>query len=136
MDNNKMDERNINTIELLADYALYCLDRQRGMLTAYRKMRCEYWELAIIILVTLVAIGGAIASIVCAAMEIFDGWAAAIVFILASIATAFFVIYAKATSDSIAVKKAYIAEVSNVKAAVDDVAYLAEEVEQYYNTED
>lgn len=131
-----MEENNINTIELLADYALYCLDRQQCVLTAYRRMRSECWELAIIILVTLIAIAGAIASIVCATMELFDGWAAALTFILCGITTGLFVIYAKATSDSIAAHKVYIAEASDVKAVVNDVAFLAEEVEQYYNVKE
>ena len=115
---------NIKLITLLSDYAIFCLDRQKGVLKAYRKIHREYWELAIVIILTIAATGCAIASIVCATMEIFDGWAAALVFILDGICAAMFGIYAKVTVDHINEAKAFIAKASSIPTTLEDIAYI------------
>ena len=117
---------NVELITLLSDYAIFCLDRQETMLKVYRKMRREYWELAIVILLTIAATGCALASIVCATMELFDGWAAALVFILDGICAAIFAVYAKVTSDNIHEAKAFIAKASSVTTTLKDIAYIVD----------
>lgn len=123
---------NITQTEMLINYGIFCLERQKDVLKAYRKMYREYWELAIVIILTIAATGCAIASIVCATMEIFDGWAAALVFILDGICAAMFAVYAKVTSDNIHEAKAFIAKASDVPTALNDVAYIVD----YMNDED
>ena len=117
---------NIKLITLLSDYAIFCLDRQQSVLKAYRKMHREYWELAIAIILTIAATGCALASIVCATMEIFDGWAAALVFILDGICAAIFAVYAKVTSDNIHEAKAFIAKASSIPTTLEDIAYIVD----------
>lgn len=115
---------NIKLITILSDYAIFCLERQQDVLKAYRKMRREYLELAIVIILTIAATGCAIASIVCATMEIFDGWAAALVFILDGICAAIFAVYAKVTSDNIHEAKSFIAEANSIPDAIDDIVKI------------
>lgn len=117
---------NIKLITVLSDYAIFCLERQKDVLKAYRKMHREYWELAIVILLCIAATGCAIASIVCATMEIFDGWAAALVFILDGICAAMFAVYAKVTVDHINEAKAFIAKASDVHTTLGDIAYIVD----------
>ena len=127
---------NIKLITLLSDYGIFCLDRQQSVLKAYRKIRREYLELAIVILLTIAATGCAIASIVCATMEIFDGWAAALVFILDGICAAIFAVYAKVTSDNIHEAKAFIAKVSDVPTTLGDIAYIINSLNEDDTEED
>ena len=122
----------IKLITILSDYGIFCLERQQDVLKAYRKMCREYWELAIVIILTIAATGCAIASIVCATMELFDGWAAALVFILDGICAAVFGVYAKVTSDNIHEAKAFIAKASDVPTTLGDIAYIVD----YLNDED
>ena len=114
----------IKMIALLSDYAIFCLERQNDVLKAYRKMHREYWELAIVIILTIAATGCAIGSVVCAMMELFDGWAAALVFILDGICAAMFAVYAKVTSDNIHEAKTYIAEANSIPDALEDVVKI------------
>ena len=127
---------NIELITMLSDYAIFCLERQNDVLKAYRKMRREYWELAIVIILTIAATGCAIASIVCATMEIFDGWAAALVFILDGICAAMFGIYAKVTVDHINEAKAFIAKASDVHTTLGDIAYIVDCLNDEDDTEE
>ena len=117
---------NIKLIALLSDYGIFCLERQNDVLKAYRKMCREYWELAIVILLTIAATGCAIASIVCATMELFDGWAAALVFILDGICAAIFAVYAKVTLDNIHEAKAFIAKAGSIPTTLEDIAYIVD----------
>ena len=121
---------NIKLVTLLSDYGIFCLERQKQVLATYRKMRREYWELAIVILLAIAATGCAIGSVVCAMMELFDGWAAALVFILDGICAAMFGIYAKVTIDRINEAKAFIAKASDVATTLDDIVYLANSMEE------
>lgn len=115
---------NIKLITLLSDYAIFCLDRQNDVLKAYRKIHREYWELAIAIILTIAAAGCAIGSVVCAMMELFDGWASALVFILDGICAAMFAVYSKVTSDNIHEAKAFIAKASSIPTTLGDIAYI------------
>lgn len=121
---------NIKLITSLSDYGIFCLERQKQVLATYRKMRREYWELAIVILLAIAATGCAIGSVVCAMMELFDGWAAALVFILDGICAAMFAVYAKVTVDRIHEAKAFIAKASDVTTTLDDIVYLANSMEE------
>jgi hypothetical protein len=84
----------------------------------------EYWELAIVILLTIAATGCAIASVVCAMMELFDGWASALVFILDGICAAMFGIYAKVTVDRINEAKSFIVKANSIPDTLDDVVKI------------
>lgn len=117
---------NIKLITLLSDYGIFCLERQRDVLKAYRKMHREYWELAIVIILCIAAIGCAIGSIVCAMMELFDGWASALVFILDGICAAMLGVYAKVTVDHINEARTYIAEASSIPTTLGDIAYIVD----------
>ena len=115
---------NIKLIAILSDYAIFCLERQNDVLKAYRKMRREYWELAIVILLAIAATGCAIGSVVCAMMELFDGWASALVFILDGICAAMFAVYAKVTVDHINEAKDFIAKANSIPDALEDVVKI------------
>lgn len=115
---------NIKMIALLSDYAIFCLERQNDVLKAYRKMRREYWELVIVIILTIAATGCAIGSVVCAMMELFDGWASALVFILDGICAAMFAVYAKVTVDHINEAKSFIAEANSIPNALEDIVKI------------
>lgn len=127
---------NIEFITLLSDYAIFCLERQNDVLKAYRKMRREYWELTIVILLAIAAAGCAIGSVVCAMMELFDGWASALVFILDGICAAMFGIYAKVTVDRINEAKAFIAKASDVHTTLGDIAYIVDCLNDEDDTEE
>ena len=127
---------NIKLITLLSDYGIFCLERQNDVLKAYRKIHREYWELAIAILLTIAATGCAIGSVVCAMMEIFDGWASALVFILDGICAAMFGIYAKVTVDHINEAKAFIAKASDVHTTLGDIAYIVNSLNDEDDTEE
>ena len=127
---------NIEFITLLSDYAIFCLERQNDVLKAYRRMRREYWELAIVILLAIAATGCAIGSVVCAMMELFDGWASALVFILDGICAAMFGIYAKVTVDHINEAKAFIAKASDVHTTLGDIAYIVNSLNDEDNAEE
>ena len=127
---------NIKLITILSDYAIFCIERQKDVLKAYRKMHHEYWELAIVIILTIAATGCAIASIVCATMEIFDGWAAALVFILDGICAAMFAVYAKVTVDHINEAKAFIAKANSVPNALEDVVNIVNSLNEGDTEED
>ena len=127
---------NIKLITILSDYGIFCLERQKQVLSAYRKIRREYWELAIVILLTIAATGCALASIACATMELFDGWAAALVFILDGICAAMFGIYAKVTLDNINEAKAFIAKASSIPTTLEDIVYLVDCLNDEDDTEE
>lgn len=127
---------NIELITILSDYAIFCLERQNDVLKAYRKMHREYWELAIVILLAIAATGCAIGSVVCAMMELFDGWAAALVFILDGICAAMFAVYSKVTVDHINEAKAFIAKASSIPTTLGDIAYIVDCLNDEDDTEE
>ena len=117
---------NIKLVTILSDYGIFCLERQKQVLATYRKIQREYWELAIVILLAIAATGCAIGSVVCAMMELFDGWASALVFILDGICAAMFGIYAKVTVDRINEAKSFIAKASDVATTLEDIVYIVD----------
>lgn len=127
---------NIKLVTILSDYGIFCLERQQNVLKAYRKMRCECWELAIIILVTLTGIASAIAGVVYAAMELFEPWAAVLTFILDCVLTGMFVLYAAATADSIRTKKTFIAESNSIPTTLEDIVYIVNSLNEDDTEED
>lgn len=127
---------NIKLVTLLSDYAIFCIERQKEVLKAYRQMHREYLEQAIVIILTIAATGCAIASIVCATMEIFDGWAAALVFILDGICAAMFAVYAKVTVDRIHEAKTFIVEVNSIPNALEDVVNIVNSLNDWDDTEE
>ena len=127
---------NIKLITVLSDYGIFCLERQNDVLKAYRKIYREYWELAIVIILAIAATGCAIASIVCATMEIFDGWASALVFILDGICAAMFAVYAKVTVDHINEAKAFIVKASSIPTTLEDIAYIVDCLNENNTEED
>lgn len=92
--------------------------------------------LAIVILLAIAATGCAIGSVVCAMMELFDGWASALVFILDGICAAMFGIYAKVTVDHINEAKAFIAKASDVATTLDDIVYIVDCLNDEDDTEE
>ena len=127
---------NIKLVTILSDYGIFCLERQQNVLAAYRKMRCECWELAIIILATLVGIASAIAGVVYAALGLFEAWAAVLTFILDCVLTGMFVLYAAATADSIRTKKTFIAEASSIPTTLEDIVYIVNSLNEDDTEED
>lgn len=127
---------NIKLVTILSDYGIFCLERQQNVLKAYRKMRCECWELAIIILVTLAGIASAIAGVVYAAMGLFEPWAAVLTFILDCVLTGMFVLYAAATADSIRTKKTFIVEASSIPTTLEDIVYIVNSLNEDDTEED
>ena len=127
---------NIKLITVLSDYAIFCLERQNDVLKAYRRMRREYWELTIAIILTIAATGCALGSIACAMMELFDGWAAALVFILDGICAAMFAVYSKVTVDHINEAKAFIAKASSIPTTLGDIAYVVDCLNDEDDTEE
>lgn len=99
-------------------------------------MHREYWELAIVIILCIAAIGCAVGSIVCAMMELFDGWASALVFILDGICAAMFAVYAKVTVDHINEAKAFIAKASSIPTILEDIAYIVDCLNDEDDTEE
>lgn len=127
---------NIKLVTILSDYGILCLERQKNVLKAYRKMRCECWELVIIILVILVGIASAIAGIVYAAMELFEPWAAVLTFLLDCVLTGMFVLYAAATADSIRTKKTFVAEANSIPTTLEDIVYIVNSLNEDDTEED
>lgn len=127
---------NIKLVTILSDYGIFCLERQQTMLKVYRKMRCECWELAIIILLMLVGIACAIAGIVYAALGLFEAVVAVITFILDCVLTGMFAPYAEATADSIRTKKTFIAEANSIPTTLEDIAYIVNSLNEDDTEED
>lgn len=117
---------NITQTEMLINYGIFCLERQKDVLTAYRKIRSAYIELMLLVTVILALIAGALTSIAYASMALFDGWAAAILSLVAAGFIALFVIYAKIISNDIHNNKAYIAEACNVYTTLSDIIYIVD----------
>lgn len=69
-------------------------------------------------------------------MEIFDGWAAALVFILDGICAAMFAVYAKVTVDRIHEAKAFIAKANNIPNALEDVVNIVNSLNEDDTEED
>ena len=127
---------NIELITLLSDYAIFCLDRQETMLKVYRKRQRSLWQVSIDAFIVTMAIAGIIAAIWCAAIDYIDGWLAVLLTVLYGVAIAIFVTDCKATCELITAYNRYLKQASSIPAALEDVAYIVNSLNDENNTEE
>ena len=127
---------NIELITVLSDYAIFCLDRQEMMLKIYRKRQRSLWQVSIDAFIVTMAIAGIIAAIWCAAIDYIDGWLAVLLTVLYGVAIAIFVIDCKATSELITAYNRYLKQASSIPAALEDVAYIVNSLNDDNTEED
>ena len=127
---------NIKLITLLSDYAIFCLDRQETMLKIYRKRHRSYWQVFIDAFIVTLAVAGIIAAIWCAVIDYIDGWLAVLLTVLYGVAIAIFVIDCKATCDLVAEYNHYLKQASSIPAALEDIAYIVNSLNDEDNTEE
>ena len=120
---------NIELITLLSDYAIFCLDRQETMLKVYRKRQRSLWQVSIDAFIVTMALAGIIAAIWCAIIDYIDGWLAVLLTVLYGVAIAIFVTDCKATCELITEYNRYLKQVSSIPAALEDVAYIVEQLD-------
>ena len=126
----------IKLITLLSDYAIYCLERQRNVLAAYRKMRRERWDFVGIILGIVVCVAAIMASIWCAVADIIDGWVPAVIIVPAGAFIGLLIITAKTPLDNINEAKTFIAEVNSIPNALEDVVNIVNSLNEDDTEED
>lgn len=120
---------NNKQLEVLVSYGIYCLNRQENVLSTYRKIHREYFELAAIIATIIVSVAVIIASIWCAAIRLIDTWLPAVLIVALGAFIALLGIAAKATINSIASYKQFLAEsrdITNTMTDITDVINLLE----------
>ena len=127
---------NIKLITLLSDYAIYCLERQRNVLKAYRKIRRERWDFVGIILGIIVCAAAIMASIWCAVADIIDGWVPAVIIVPAGAFIGVLIITAKTPLDNINEAKSFIAEVNSIPNALEDVVNIVNSLNEDDTEED
>ena len=127
---------NVELITLLSDYAIFCIDRQETMLKIYRKRQRSLWQVSIDAFIVTMAIAGIIAAIWCAAIDYIDGWLAVLLTVLYGVAIAIFVTDCKATSELITSYNRYLKQASSIPAALEDVAYIVNSLNDEDNTEE
>ena len=127
---------NIKLITLLSDYAIYCLERQRNVLAAYRKIRRERWDFVGIILGIVVCAAAIMASIWCAVADIIDGWVPAVIIVPAGAFIGILIITAKTPLDNIHEAKTYIAEVNSISNTLEDVVNIVNSLNEDDTEED
>ena len=126
---------NIKLITILSDYAIFCLDRQETMLKIYRKRHRSYWQVTIDAFIVTMALAGIIAAIWCAIIENIDGWLAVLLTVLYGVAIAIFATDCKTTCDLITSYNRYLKQVSSIPAALEDIAYIVDSLNED-NTEE
>ena len=126
----------IKLITLLSDYAIYCLERQKNMLAAYRKIRRERWDFVGIILGIVVCAAAIMASIWCAVADIIDGWVPAVIIVPAGAFIGLLIITAKTPLDNINEAKTFIAEVNSIPNALEDVVNIVNSLNEDDTEED
>ena len=127
---------NIKLITILSDYAIFCIDRQETMLKVYRKRQRSLWQVSIDAFIVTLAIAGIIAAIWCAAIDYIDGWLAVLLTVLYGVAIAIFVTDCKATCELITSYNRYLKQVSSIPAALEDVAYIVNSLNEDNTEED
>lgn len=127
---------NIKLITLLSDYAIYCLERQRNVLAAYRKIRHERRDFVGIILGIIVCAAAIMASIWCAVAELIDGWVPAVIIVPAGAFIGMLIITAKTPLDNIHEAKSFIAEVNSIPNALEDVVNIVNSLNEDDTEED
>ena len=126
---------NIKLITVLSDYAIFCLDRQETMLKIYRKRHRSYWQVTIDAFIVTMALAGIIAAIWCAIIENIDGWLAVLLTVLYGVAIAIFATDCKTTCDLITSYNRYLKQVSSIPAALEDITYIVDSLNED-NTEE
>lgn len=124
---------NVTQAELLTNYAIFCLERQKDVLTAYRKIHREYWELAFTVFCIVVSMATIVASIWCAVADIIDGWVPAVITISVGAFIAILCVAVKVSIDNIREAKTFIADANNVYTTLEDIIYI---VDRMNNEED
>ena len=127
---------NIKLITILSDYAIFCLDRQETMLKIYRKRHRSYWQVSIDAFIATLAVAGIIAAIWCAIIDYIDGWLAVLLTVLYGVAIAIFVTDCKTTCDLITSYNRYLKQASSIPAALEDIAYIVNSLNDEDNTEE
>ena len=127
---------NVELITLLSDYAIFCLDRQETMLKIYRKRQRSYWQVSIDAFIVTLAIAGIIAAIWCAIIDYIDGWLAVLLTVLYGVAIAIFITDCKTTCDLITSYNRYLKQASSIPAALEDIAYIVNSLNDEDNTEE
>ena len=127
---------NIKLITILSDYAIYCLERQRNVLKAYRKIRRERWDFVGIILGIVVCAAAIMLSIWGAVTELIDGWVPAVLIGPAGAFMGLLIITAKTPLDNIHEAKTYIAEVNSIPNALEDVVNIVNSLNEDDTEED
>lgn len=127
---------NVELITLLSDYAIFCIDRQETMLKVYRKRQRSLWQVSIDAFIVTLAIAGIIAAIWCAAIDYIDGWLAVLLTVLYGVAITIFVTDCKATCELITSYNRYLKQASSIPAALEDVAYIVNSLNDEDNTEE
>ena len=127
---------NIKLITLLSDYAIYCLERQRNVLAAYRKIRRERWDFVGIILGIVVCAAAIMASIWCAVADIIDGWVPAVIIGPAGAFIGMLIVTAKTSLDNIHEAKTFITEVNSIPNALEDVVNIVNSLNKDDTEED
>lgn len=127
---------NVELITLLSDYAIFCIDRQETMLKVYRKRQRSLWQVSIDAFIVTMAIAGIIAAIWCAIIDYIDGWLAVLLTVLYGVAIAIFVTDCKATSELITAYNRYLKQASSIPAALEDVAYIVNSLNEDNTEED
>lgn len=127
---------NIKLITILSDYAIFCLERQRNMLAAYRKIRRERWDFVGIILGIIVCAVAIALSIWAAVAEYIDSWVPAVLIGPAGAFMGVLIITAKTPLDNIHEAKTYIAEVNSIPNALEDVVNIVNSLNEDNTEED
>lgn len=127
---------NIKLIALLSDYAIFCLERQRNMLAAYRKIRRERCDFVGIILGIIVCAVAIVLSIWAAVAEYIDSWVPAVIIGPAGAFMGLLIITAKTPLDNIHEAKTYIAEVNSIPNALEDVVNIVNSLNEDNTEED
>lgn len=127
---------NIKLIALLSDYAIYCLERQRNVLAAYRKIRRERWDFVGIILGIVVCAAAIMLSIWGSVVELIDGWVPAVIIVPVGAFIGILIITAKTPLDNIHEAKTYIAEVNSIPNALEDVVNIVNSLNEDDTEED
>ena len=126
----------VELITLLSDYAIFCLDRQETMLKVYRKRQHSLWQVSIDAFIVTLAIAGIIAAVWCAAIDYINGWLAVLLTVLYGVAIAIFVTDCKATCELITSYNCYLKQASSIPAALEDVAYIVNSLNEDNTQED
>lgn len=115
---------NIKLITILSDYAIFCIERQKNMLKAYRKIRRERWDFVGIILGIIVCAAAIMLSIWGSVVELIDGWVPAVIIGPAGAFMGLLIITAKTPLDNIHEAKTYIAEANSIPNTLEDIVKI------------